>query len=71
MFNFFGGAADDSTSGQNDDGEGGAGFLAALFGKGADAGQNDSQPADIFSSTFFDGYVSIQTFQLIFYFARA
>ena len=57
MFNFFNEPADESESGQNGDGQGGAGFLATLFGKGVSEEENDTQQTTnvgLFNSTFFD-----------------
>ena len=57
MFNFFNEPADESESGQNGDGQDGAGFLATLFGKGGSEEENDTQQTTnvgLFNSTFFD-----------------
>ena len=53
MFNFFNEPADESESGQNGDGQGGAGFLATLFGK---RGSEEEKTTNVglFNSTFFD-----------------
>ena len=57
MFNFFNEPADESESGQNGDGEDGAGFLATLFGKREYEEENDIQQTanvGLFNGTFFD-----------------